>query len=88
MTNLPFSYDIATNVADALSHNSTLENFIPSDQKFRDARTVAVLQAFKRDSSTVKFILSHSWLGCNGNIALALALSLSQVCSTGVEPNC
>ena len=81
MTNLPFSYDIATNVADAFSHNSTLENFIPSDQKFQDARTVAVLQAFKRDSSTVKFILSHSWLGCNGNITLALALSLCHKCA-------
>ena len=74
MTNLPFSYDIATNVADALSHNCTLENFIPSDQKVRDTRTVAVLQAFKRDFNTVKFILSDT--SCS---ALALALSLTGV---------
>ena len=74
---LPLSYDIATNLADAISLDSTFENFILSDHKSRDAETVAVLLTYKRDSNPVKFILSHSWLGCNGNIALALALSLS-----------
>ena len=82
---LPLSYDIATNLAHALSHNSGLENFILSDHESRDAETVAVFQAFKHDSNPVKFILSRTWLGLNAIIALALALS--QVCSTGVKHN-
>jgi hypothetical protein len=44
-----------------------------------------VFQAFKHDSNPVKFILSRTWLGLNAIIALALALS--QVCSTGVKHN-
>ena len=72
---LPLSYGIAINLADALSQNSVLENFTLSDKTFRGAETVAVLQAFKYDSNPVKFILSRTWLGHNGIIALALALS-------------
>ena len=49
--------------------------FILSDHESRDAETVAVFQAFKHDSNPVKFILSRTWLGHNGIIALALALS-------------
>ena len=50
---LLLSYDIAINLAHALSHNSGLENFILSDHESRDAETVAVFQAFKHDSNPV-----------------------------------
>ena len=42
-------------------------------------RTDTVIQALNHDSNTVKFIISHTWLGDNGNVALALALSHSFV---------
>ena len=57
----PLSYNIATDLAAAFW--------------FSDTSTDTVIQALNHDSNTVKFIISRTWLGDNGNVALALALS-------------
>ena len=68
----PLFYNIATDVAAAFCFNHNLQNV-----KISDTKTDTVIQALNHDSNTVKFIISHTWLGDNGNVALALALSHS-----------
>ena len=68
----PLSYNIATDLAAAFCFNRNLQNV-----KMSDTKTDTVIQALNHDSNTVKFIISHTWLGDNGNVALAMALSHS-----------
>ena len=65
---------IATDLAAALSHNRELKNLTIELDNFK--RTDTLIQALNHDTNTV-FIISHTWLGDNGNVALALALSHS-----------
>ena len=68
----PLFYNIATDLAAAFCFNRNLQNVTISD-----TTTYTLIQALNHDSNTVKFIISHTWLGDNGNVALALALSHS-----------
>ena len=68
----PLFYNIATDLAAAFCFNRNLQNVTISD-----TTTDTLIQALNHDSNTVKFIISHTWLGDNGNVALALALSHS-----------
>ena len=68
----PLSYNIASDLAAAFCFNRNLQNV-----KMSDTKTDTVIQALTHDSNTVKFIISHTWLGDNGNVALAMALSHS-----------
>ena len=65
---------IATDLAAALSHNRELKSLTIELDNFK--RTDTLIQALNHDTNTV-FIISHTWLGDNGNVALALALSHS-----------
>ena len=67
---------IATDLAAALSHNRDFKYLTIELDNFK--RTDTLIQALNHDTNTV-FIISHTWLGDNGNVALAMALSHSAI---------